>query len=469
MNSKTYKKNLLIPFVKLVIDVLAVESAFLFSFYLRFDSPLTRIFPITKGYPPFYNYLAASVVLLFIYLVLFSVFHSYRTRYFSTFTQDIPVVFKTCFLGIVFAMSGAFLYRGFSYSRLTLLLVFIDSLVFSLAGRFVFHRIRQNFMSRGIGLNRLILAGSQHILPRLFAQIQKKNNRNLEVLGYCSELPNTELPVPYLGNLEVLGLSIDEKKADGVCLAFDSREHGKVLEVMRMTEGKNVELFYIPDLLDMMTSRTGSLEIGGMPAIRLKGVAFSGWQGFLKRTFDIIVSLISLILALPLLMLIAVLVRLSSPGSVLYRQKRVGLDGKEFTILKFRSMMMDAEKDTGPVWAKKGDPRVTGIGNFLRRTSLDELPQLFNVLVGDMSLVGPRPERKVFVDEFQLEIPKYAERHRVRSGMTGWAQVNGLRGQSPVDERTRFDVFYIENWSLLFAIKIILMTFMAIVRGENAY
>ena len=163
------------------------------------------------------------------------------------------------------------------------------------------------------------------------------------------------------------------------------------------------------------------------------------------------------------------LIKLTSRGPVFYQQSRVGMDNREFHMLKFRSMVQDAEDKTGPVWAKANDPRVTKIGKFLRRSSIDELPQLINVLKGEMSLVGPRPERKVFVEEFRQYVPKYAERHRVRSGMTGWAQVNGLRGQSPIEDRTRYDVYYIENWSIWFDIKIILMTFMTIVRGENAY
>jgi exopolysaccharide biosynthesis polyprenyl glycosylphosphotransferase len=238
---------------------------------------------------------------------------------------------------------------------------------------------------------------------------------------------------------------------------------------LEISEGKNIELFFIPNILNIITSHTSSFEIAGTPVIRLKSVAFSGWQGFIKRSFDLVLSFMGLILLSPLLFTIAFLIKISSKGPVYYRQKRVGMDGNEFTMLKFRSMILDAESKTGPVWAKENDPRVTWIGKFLRRSSLDELPQLMNVLKGEMSVVGPRPERKVFVDEFQQRIPKYAERHRVRSGVTGWAQVNGLRGQSPIEDRTHYDVFYIENWSLWFDIKIILMTMLAIVRGENAY
>lgn len=467
--TQVYKKNLFIPFLKLLIDAVTIESAFLFSFYLRFHSPLTALVPVTKGYPPFRHYVLASLILLVIYLFLFSVFHSYRSRYFSTFAQDIPVVLKTSVLGILFAMSGAFLYRGFSFSRLTMLLVFVNTTFFLLLGRLLFHRIRRFFMQKGYGVQNILLAGSPALLARVYRQLSRHRAPHFRFVGYAAERPVNDLPLPYAGPPDQLSQRLPELRPDGLLLAFEAREHQKVLDMMQLLEGTNVELFYLPDLLDMITARPRSLEIAGLPVLQLKVAAFSGWQGFLKRAFDIGVSVLALVLLSPLFALLAVIIKLTSPGPVFYRQQRVGLDGREFTMLKFRSMVADAEKQTGPVWARKNDPRVTAIGRILRRTSLDELPQLINVLKGEMSLVGPRPERKVFVEKFREYIPKYAERHRVRSGMTGWAQVNGLRGQSPIEERTRYDVYYIENWSLWFDIKIILLTFAAIVRGENAY
>ena len=278
-----------------------------------------------------------------------------------------------------------------------------------------------------------------------------------------------DVKTPYLGAFTDLKEHMEKLDPDAILLAFDDHEHEMILKMMKDAEGKNIELFYLPDLLDMITSNRGTLEVGGIPIFRLKAMAFSGWQGFWKRAFDIVVSFLGIILLSPFLLLVALLVKINSRGPVFYKQDRVGLDGQEFKMIKFRTMVVDAEKGTGPVWAKKDDPRTTSLGKFLRRTSIDEFPQLINVLKGEMSLVGPRPERLVFVKQFQQHIPKYAERHRVRSGVTGWAQVNGLRGQSPIEERTRYDVYYIENWSLWFDIKIILMTFMAIFRGENAY
>jgi len=348
--------------------------------------------------------------------------------------------------------------------------MFVNTILFVLIGRYVFHRIKsKKLIPRGYSIQKFILVGSSEIISLFFKQIQREQNRFFEFSGYCSDTKVSEIDLPYLGGIEKLPALIADYSPDGLLLTFHAREHGTVLKIMDMTEGKNIELFFVPDFLYLITSKTTVIEISGMPVIRLKAVAFSGWQGFLKRAFDLTIACIGLIVLVPIFLIITILIKLNSKGPVFYRQNRIGLDGTEFTMLKFRSMVVDAEEESGPVWAKECDPRVTSIGKILRRTSLDELPQLINVIRGDMSLVGPRPERKIFVEEFQQYIPKYAERHRVRSGVTGWAQVNGLRGRSPIEERTRYDVFYIENWSLGFDIKIILMTFMAIIRGENAY
>jgi len=316
---------------------------------------------------------------------------------------------------------------------------------------------------------KLILVGSAETIPYYYTLIKGDKNQLFEVLGCFSEKKIDDADISHLGQIQDMPAVIEQLSPDALLLTFEASDDHKVLEILEISEGKNIELFFIPNILNIITSHTSLFEIAGTPVIRLKSVAFSGWQGFIKRSFDLLLSFVGLLLLSPFLSIIALLIKFSSKGPVFYRQKRVGLDGQEFIMLKFRSMIANAESKTGPVWAKENDPRVTWVGKLLRRSSLDELPQLINVLKGEMSLVGPRPERKIFVDEFQQSIPQYAERHRVRSGVTGWAQVNGLRGQSPIEDRTRYDVFYIENWSLWFDIKIILMTMVEIVRGENAY
>lgn len=465
-----YKKNLLVPALKLLSDVVALALAVLFSYYLRFYSPLTQLIPVTKGFPPFDNYLYFMAVYLLVMVFLFSSFNAYRSRFFTSFTQDLNTVLKVNFLGIVFAMSGAFLYRDFSYSRLVFLLIFVNSNLLLLMSRFVFHRIKYRFLEKGFNVIKVNLVGSPSTLRQIYPRLVKDKNLNFQVHGYFADQEIPTIAAPHLGTVEDLtSVPGNAEKPDGLIVSFDDQSHHRIAAVMDAVEGMNIELFYVPDILDILTARFHSLEIEGIPLLHLKAALLSGWQGFLKRGFDLLVSSVALLLLSPLFILLAILVKLSSPGPVFYLQRRIGLDGREFSMIKFRSMRSDAEAASGPVWSVKDDPRTTPIGKLLRRSSLDELPQLMNVWKGEMSLVGPRPERRHFVEQFQTYVPRYVERHRVRSGMTGWAQVNGMRGQSSIEDRTRYDLYYIENWSLWFDIKIILMTVVAVVRGDNAY
>jgi exopolysaccharide biosynthesis polyprenyl glycosylphosphotransferase len=225
----------------------------------------------------------------------------------------------------------------------------------------------------------------------------------------------------------------------------------------------------VPDLLQYITFRAGVEDMDGLPVVHLTQVPMTGWMSLVKRTLDLAISSAALVVLSPLLGAIAAAIRLSDGGPVLYRQRRMGLDGRPFDILKFRSMRVGAEEDTGPTWAQPDDPRRTRVGRFLRQWSLDELPQLWNVLRGEMSLVGPRPERPEFVREFKEKFPQYMVRHRVRAGITGWAQVNGWRGNTSLSKRIEYDLYYIENWSLSLDFRILWMTLRHGLRHRNAY
>jgi exopolysaccharide biosynthesis polyprenyl glycosylphosphotransferase len=228
-------------------------------------------------------------------------------------------------------------------------------------------------------------------------------------------------------------------------------------------------MMMVPDILELMTSQVQIKHIEGIPFLGIKSPTLSTWNFIVKRTFDLMIASLILVLASPLFILIAIFIKLDSKGPVFYVQERVGLDGEVFKVIKFRSMHTDAEQSSGPVWSQPNDPRTTRLGRFLRRFSFDELPQLLNVLKGDMSIVGPRPERPHFVEKFKKQVPRYLERHRVKTGMTGWAQVNGLRGNASIAERTKYDIYYIEHWSLVFDLKIILKTMHAVLFGNDAY
>ena len=314
------------------------------------------------------------------------------------------------------------------------------------------------------------MVGSADNLKHIYKRLISNLNYNFEICGYLSNAEITELPLPFIGDLDKLRENALYNDIDGLVISFNQQDHQHIWQIINTVEGKNIELFYVPDILDILTSNFNALEVGGIPILQLKSFTLSGWQGFIKRGFDIVVSLLGLIFLSPLFLLIAILIKLSSKGPVLYKQQRVTMNNRDFMMIKFRTMHVTPESEQGLRDVEKNDSRVTTIGRVLRRTSLDELPQLYNVLKGEMSLVGPRPERRFYVEQNLKSIPRYSERHRVRCGITGWAQVSGLRQQNTsLGERVRYDLYYIENWSLWFDLKVIMMTFGEVIRGENAY
>ncbi len=267
---------------------------------------------------------------------------------------------------------------------------------------------------------------------------------------------------PYLGTLHEAPAFIRERRPRLGFIALQFHEHDDFLDLVSGCEGVNIEFMMVPDILGVLTSQVKVRELEGIPFLKIKGIPLTAWGRVTKRIFDLVVSGLTLLVLSPLLLVIAAAVKLDSRGPVLFRQQRVGLDGRTFTMYKFRSMRQGSEQsDAQAGLGLKNDPRRTRVGKILRSTSLDELPQLFNVVKGEMSLVGPRPERSRYVQEFGAAVPKYLDRHRVKTGVTGWAQVNGLRGDTSIEERVKYDLYYIENWSLAFDIKILLRTIRA--------
>jgi len=275
---------------------------------------------------------------------------------------------------------------------------------------------------------------------------------------------------PVLGGVGDIVRVLHETPVDVVFFALPELSQDHLLQLIDCCRHRGVQVRVLPSMLELMTTRVTGDQIDGIPLLQLQhGLDIEGPKTAVKRTFDVIVAGVGLVVIAPLLGLLALLVKVTSPGPVLLHQVRVGMHGRVFQAHKFRSMRVDAEARTGPVWATTGDPRRTAVGRVLRRLSLDELPQLWNIVRGDMSLVGPRPERPNFVAEFSKRMPRYCERHLVRPGLAGWAQAKDLRGQTPVEERLVYDLYYIDNWSLSFDIKIMLLTLARVWTHKNAY
>jgi exopolysaccharide biosynthesis polyprenyl glycosylphosphotransferase len=466
------RKDFLIPLLTVCSDVLAIEAAFLFSYWLRFYSPLTSFAAVTLGVPPLGAYVEGSLVVIPFWLFLFDSRKMYAARRNIYFSDEFFAIVRLVFIGMLVVMAAAFFYRAFSYSRLVFALLGFSAVAFIALGRFLVMKFEQRWYARGRDLKQVIIVGTNLTAKRVYSSIITNPSLGYRIAGYFTANGDGEMAQSGSMRLGSIGQVPEYIKGHGVDIVLISltyQEHPQLYELVRDCEGLNTEIMMVPDMLELMTSGVRVKELEGIPFIKIKGMPLTTWNMILKRSFDILFSSLVLLLTSPIVAIVALLVKLSSKGPVFFTQERVGLDGTPFKLVKFRTMRADAEKDTGPVWTSKGDPRRTAVGGFLRRFSIDELPQLINVFKGEMSIVGPRPERQHFVEQFRNEIPHYLDRHRVKTGMTGWAQVNGLRGNAPIEERTKYDVYYAENWSFVFDLKIILKTLRAVVFGKDAY
>ncbi|MFA6541064.1 MAG: undecaprenyl-phosphate glucose phosphotransferase [Bacteroidota bacterium] len=467
------RNDILIPFITVLFDLIAFESAFVLSYWFRFYSPVTKYFEVQFGIPPLSSYIAASLVFIPVWILIFNSRNLYGTRRNIHLSDEFFALVRLITIGMMVMMSATFFYRDFSFSRGVFILLWICSIITVTAGRFAVIGFEKWLYRNGKELKSIAIVGSNAIAENIFRLFTENKELGYEVLGYYSQAPAPSSSLlsdcKFLGPSEQLAADIVPLRIQAALIAISHTEQEQLIEMLRETEGKNIEFLMVPDLLELMTSRIRIQELQGIPFIKLKDIPMSTWNRVSKRLFDIVVAAIVLLLAFPLMIVVAVLVKITSPGPVFYLQERIGLDGVLFKLIKFRSMRIDAERETGPVRNTKGDNRATPIGKILRRSSIDELPQLLNVLLGQMSIVGPRPERPYFVEKFKGKIPRYLERHRVKVGMTGWAQVNGLRGDVPIELRTKYDIYYVENWSLVFDVKIIVKTIRAVIWGEDAY
>jgi Undecaprenyl-phosphate glucose phosphotransferase len=451
--------------IKVVADVVTLALAFWLAWLTRFT------WFQWESLPPIEETLETLGLVLLIFPIVFRQANLYTTNRGRSHISEVFELFKATVLGTLVLVGVSYFIRE-RYSRGTILLfsgyAFVGLSVVRLAFRALFNELRR----RGVNEKTILVVGAGALGQRVVQTIHEHRELGFTVTGLLTRKPEkvgTEvLGVKVLGLFGELDRVLDAQPVDQVILALPLEEQGQLREIMEVLALRTVDVKVVPDLFNYVTLRGGLEEFGGLPIISLQGAPLEGWNRIAKRVFDILVSALALLLLSPVMLVLAVLVKLTSRGTVLYAQERMGMDGHLFNMYKFRTMRTDAEA-AGARMATADDPRRTPIGTFLRKSSLDELPQFWNVLVGDMSLVGPRPERPVFIEEFKKQIPRYHLRHMVKSGITGWAQVNGLRGNTSIKDRIDYDLYYIENWSLLFDVKILLRTAFGGFLSRNAY
>jgi Undecaprenyl-phosphate glucose phosphotransferase len=476
---KRYNRLLVAFYV--VTDALLAIWAFILAYGIRFESGLI---PVTKGYPPIDQYINVAPFVAVLTPLAFQLQGIYRLRRGRSRVDDFFAVLIGSILAVVLGVVSTLYVQAYyvseeakargayEVSQLVWVLFLGLNVAFTYASRAGIRELLERRWRAGIGLKRVLIAGAGDLGRMVADRILQHRELGYQVVGFVDDRAAGDhigyRGLPLLGTLDEVSEISQREKIDHLYVALPMEEHSKLLDLVEITSRECIDIKVVPDLLQFIALRARLEDLDGLPVINVNDVPLQGLNAWVKRSIDIMLSSAALVLlALPLA-IIGLLLKFTSSGPVFYRQERMGLDGKAFNVYKFRSMHVDAEDVTGPVWARDNDPRATPLGRWLRRFDLDELPQFWNVLRGDMSIVGPRPERPFFVEQFKHRIPQYMLRHKVKSGITGWAQVNGWRGNTSLEKRIEYDLYYIENWSVTLDLKIMWLT---LVRGlfQRAY
>ena len=451
--------------LSLVADLTLIAGCWVGAYLVRFY--VLRATDI----PAFSGYALQLLPILIVWGVAFKTFDLYRPHRLASHLSEWLDIAKASTLGVLVLVAlMTFLFRSYDYSRLVIALFWAASIVACSLSRAVFREGLRVARRHGYNQRYAVIVGGGEPAAEVLRVLRRRPDAGIRVLGVLSDKYQRDgLEARWLGAPEEIRAVLDANTVDIVILALPHADYPRMSAVLNEIGDDPVAIHFVPDVFSLASLRGGIEEFEGLPVIHLRESPLYGWNRVLKRAFDVLLGTVALAAALPVMLGVALAVRLTSRGPILYRQERMGLDGRRFWMLKFRTMHVDAEAESGPQWARPDDPRRTGVGAVLRRWSLDELPQLVNVLRGEMSLVGPRPERPGFVAEFRQRVPGYMLRHKVKAGITGWAQINGWRGNTSIEKRIEYDLYYIERWSLGFDLAILLRTVWRGFRNRNAY
>ncbi|MFH1710001.1 MAG: undecaprenyl-phosphate glucose phosphotransferase [bacterium] len=460
----------------IVIDAVMINVAFILAYYARFEWFLGEMPAIV---PQLHRFYYSLVFVTFLWLALFKLLGLYDKKDITSTADEASSIFGATIAGVLLLFALLFLYREFWFSRALLIYALLICSALMIFSRYVLNSVQRELYKRGVGVRRTLILGAGEIGQGLAFKISTEKEIGYKAVAFLDDDPDKTgrdfYGVPVIGLIISTKNKIKELNIDEVILATGKLRQQKVLDIIMECESEGVEFKLVPGILELIASRISTDEIGGIPLLTIKEIGLQGFNAFLKRFVDICVSLTALLVLSPLIVLFAVAIRLESRGPVLFTQKRVGEDGKMFNLYKFRSMVQGAEGRLEEVIAQKGgdiirfkakdDPRITRVGKIIRKLSIDELPQLLNVLMGDMSLVGPRPPLPIEVERYSAW---HKKRLRVRPGITGLWQVSG-RSELSFEDMVRLDIYYIENWSLWMDFRIVLRTIPTIIFGSGAY
>jgi Undecaprenyl-phosphate glucose phosphotransferase len=450
----------------LATDLVLIALCWLAAYGLRF-----HVFGRGGDIPPFADYALQLLPILVVWFFAYKAFDLYRPNRLGSHLSEWFDIAKASTLGVLVLVAGmTFLFHGYEYSRLVILMFWVASIVTVSLARAMFREALRFARRRGYNQRYAVVVGGGEPAAEVLRVLRRRRDTGIEVLGLLSDKQEGEGgPVRWLGGIEEIQSVLAAHQVDIVIIALPQSDYPRLGAVLNEIGDEPVDIHFVPDLFNLASLRGGVEEFESIAFIHLRESPLHGWNQVLKRSFDLAFGIAALLVALPPMAIIGAAVLVTSGRPILFRQERMGLDGRRFRMLKFRTMRPDAEAQSGPQWAVPDDPRRTRLGAFLRAWSLDELPQLFNVLRGDMSLVGPRPERPSFVEEFRRRVPRYMLRHKMKAGITGWAQINGWRGNTSIEKRIEYDLEYIARWSLAFDLSILLRTLWLGFHNRNAY
>ncbi|MFZ9594835.1 MAG: undecaprenyl-phosphate glucose phosphotransferase [Bdellovibrionia bacterium] len=450
-------------------DALVIGVSWLAAYGLRF---YFKWFEITRGLPRFEKYAALTPFVIALWMVVFSNTRIYESKRMLRRTDEIFQLLKAHGLALLFFITLTSIASEYRYSRGVIVSFGLVSAGLLTLLRLVLRNALREIRRQGYNLRHVLILGEGEAVQTIIRRMDKFPELGLRTQGILTHEHSTLKEIsgkPVIGHFGELRSILKQNRPDQILLALPRSQYTELERILTLIKDEPLNIQLIPDIHEFITLGCEIEDFDGLPLVNLNGSPLRGWGALAKRLTDLVLAFLALMILFPLLVLIALMIKLTSKGPIFYAQERMGLDGRSFQMYKFRSMHADAESASGAVWAKPDDQRRTRLGTFLRSTSLDELPQFWNVFKGEMSLVGPRPERPVFVHQFRHEIPNYMLRHKVKAGITGWAQIHGWRGNTSLDQRIECDLYYIRNWSYFLDLKILFLTLWKGFVNKNAY